>query len=125
MLQEYGWYMHSILAEDIDGIHANYHTHGLRDNFNHQDLQIALNMDPEAAHSVFCTIIEEIKSGKKFEQGIEYTNIIEGYPIIMKSFVEMDREVLRVLLPDERGTLPTRPECDECYKTQLDDIEES
>ncbi|MFV1457974.1 DUF4262 domain-containing protein, partial [Bacillus mycoides] len=22
MLQEYGWYMHSILAEDIDGIHA-------------------------------------------------------------------------------------------------------
>ncbi len=29
MLQEYGWYMHSILAEDIDGIHANYHTHGL------------------------------------------------------------------------------------------------
>ena len=53
MLQEYGWYMHSILAEDIDGIHANYHTHGLRDNFNHQDLQIALNMDPEAAHSVF------------------------------------------------------------------------
>lgn len=124
MLQEYGWYMHSILAEDIDGIHANYHTHGLRDNFNHQDLQIALNMDPEVAHSVFCTIIEEIKSGKKFEQGIEYTNIIEGYPIIMKSFVEMDREVLRVLLPDERGILPTRSECDECYKTQLDSIEE-
>ncbi|MEI5914520.1 MULTISPECIES: hypothetical protein [Bacillus] len=54
--------------------------------------------------------IEEIKSGKKFEQGIEYTNIIEGYPIIMKYVVEIDREVLRVLLPDE------------CYKTQLDDI---
>nr|WP_240522659.1 hypothetical protein [Bacillus thuringiensis] len=52
-------------------------------------------------------------------------NIIEGYPIIMKYFVEMDREVLRVLLPDERGILPTRPECDECYKTQLDGIEES
>ncbi|MBG9858092.1 hypothetical protein ACE2AI_20840 [Bacillus wiedmannii] len=68
--------------------------------------------------------IEEIKSGKKFEQGIEYTNIIEGYPIIMKYFVEVDREVLRVLLADERGILPTMLECDECYKTQLDDIEE-
>ena len=124
MLQEYGWYMHSILAEDIDGIHANYHTHGLRDNFNHQDLQIALNMDPEAAHSVLYHNRRN-KEREKFEQGIEYTNIIEGYPIIMKSFVEMDREVLRVLLPDERGILPTRPECDECYKTQLDDIEES
>ncbi len=48
----------------------------------------------------------------------------ERYPIIMKSFAEMDREVLRVLLPDERGILPTRSECDECYKTQLDSIEE-
>ncbi|MES9665671.1 hypothetical protein CN941_15155 [Bacillus cereus] len=69
--------------------------------------------------------IEEIKSGKKFEQGIEYTNIIEIYSIIMKSFVEMDREVLRILLPDERGILPTMLECDECYKAQLDNIEES
>jgi hypothetical protein len=31
----------------------------------------------------------------------------------MKSFVEMDREVSRVLLPDERGILPTMLECDE------------
>ncbi|MBY7122821.1 hypothetical protein MKX31_22085 [Bacillus sp. FSL M8-0063] len=69
--------------------------------------------------------IEEIKSGKKFEQGIEYKNIIEGYPIIMKYFVEIDREVLRVLLADERGILPTMLECNECYKTKLDDIEES
>lgn len=48
----------------------------------------------------------------------------ERYPIIMKSFAEMDREVLRVLLPDERGILPMRSECDECYKTQVDSIEE-
>lgn len=69
--------------------------------------------------------IEEIKSGKKFEQGVEYTNVSEGYPIIMKYVVEIDREVLRVLLPDERRILPTMLECDECYKTQLDDIEGS
>lgn len=73
----------------------------------------------------FMLKIEEIKSGKKFEKGIEYTNIIEGYPIIMKYFVEIDREVLRVLLPDERGILSTMLECNECYKTKLDDIEKS
>ena len=75
--------------------------------------------------SDFYTENRRNKERKKFEQGIEYMNIIEGYPIIMKYFVEMNREVLRVLLPDERGILPTRPECDECYKTQLDGIEES
>ncbi|QWH19835.1 hypothetical protein EXW62_23075 [Bacillus mycoides] len=70
-------------------------------------------------------LIEEIKSGKKFEQGIEYTNIIEGYPVSMKSFIELDREVLRVLLPDKKGILRTALECDEYYKAQLDIIEES
>ncbi len=64
------------------------------------------------------------KEWKKFEEGIEYTNIIEGYPVSMQSFVELDREVLRILLPDKRGFLPTALECDECYKNQLDIIEE-
>ncbi len=42
----------------------------------------------------------------------------------MRSFIELDREVLRVLLMDERGILPTEAECREAYKTQLDDIED-
>ncbi|AFQ30577.1 hypothetical protein BK764_02620 [Bacillus thuringiensis serovar israelensis] len=124
MLQNHGWYMHAVLAEDYDGIHANYHTHGLAHKYNHQDLQIILNIDPEVAHDIFYTIVEEIKSGEKFEQGIEYNNIIDGYPIIMKSFKEMNREVLRILLPDERGILPTRLECSDDYKIQLDNIED-
>lgn len=43
----------------------------------------------------------------------------------MKSFIELDREVLRVLLPDKKGILRTALECDEYYKAQLDIIEES
>ncbi|PFU44221.1 lipoyl synthase [Bacillus cereus] len=107
MLKEHGWYMHYILAEDNDGIHANYHTHGLAENYNHRDLQIVLNIDMDLAEDIFHIIIEEIKLGNRFEEGIEYPSIIEGDSIIMKSFVEMDREVLRVLLPNERGILPT------------------
>ncbi|MFV1010082.1 DUF4262 domain-containing protein [Bacillus cereus] len=124
MLQEHGWHTHCILAEDNDGTHANYHTHGLVETYNHRDLQIVLNIDPEVAQDIFYTIIEEIKHGERFEQGIEYNSIIEGFPIIMKTFKEMNREVLRILLPDERGILPTRSECSEDYKTQLDDIED-
>ncbi|OOR21500.1 DUF4262 domain-containing protein [Bacillus cereus] len=124
MLQEHGWYMHAVLAEDYDEIYANYHTHGLTHKYNHQDLQIILNIDPEVAHDIFYTVVEEIKYGKKFEEGIEYYNIIENNPVIMKSFKEMNREVLRILLPDERGVLPTHPDCSEDYKTQLDNIEE-
>ncbi|GKU82957.1 hypothetical protein [Niallia sp. NCCP-28] len=38
-----------------------------------------------------------------------------------KLYKEMGRNVLRVLLPDENGVLPTEKSCDEYYKTQLDD----
>lgn len=42
MLEEYGWYMDIVPAEEYDEIHANYHTHGVQDNFNHMDFQIVL-----------------------------------------------------------------------------------
>ncbi|MDQ0247787.1 hypothetical protein J2S09_005440 [Bacillus fengqiuensis] len=40
-----------------------------------------------------------------------------------KQYREMGRDVLRVLLPDEDGILPTEENCDEYYKIQLDDYD--
>ncbi|MEH7013163.1 hypothetical protein V7087_20515 [Neobacillus niacini] len=40
-----------------------------------------------------------------------------------KQFREMERDVLRILLPDENGILPIDNACDEYYKTQLDDYD--
>ncbi|RSK49701.1 DUF4262 domain-containing protein [Bacillus canaveralius] len=123
MLEQHGWYMDAIYADEYDGIHANYHTHGVRENFNHMDFQIVLNMDPEVANDVFYTLIDYINSGRKFEEGKEYSNILEGYKIAFKQYSEMGRNVLRVLLPDENGILPTENGCDEYYKKQLDDYD--
>lgn len=81
MLQEYGWYMHSILAEDIDGIHANYHTNGLRENLNHQDLQITLNMDPEVAHSVLFHNRRN-KERKSLNKGLSIRILLKDIPLL-------------------------------------------
>lgn len=123
MLEQYGWYMHAIYADEYDEIHANYHTHGVHENFNHLDFQIVLNMDPEVANDVFFTLIDYIKSSRKFEEGKEYSDIIEGFKVGFKQYREMGRDVLRVLLPDENGILPTESACDEYYKHQLDDYD--
>ncbi|KIL45510.1 DUF4262 domain-containing protein [Jeotgalibacillus soli] len=123
MLEEYGWYMDAIYAEEYDEIHANYHTHGVQEKFNHMDFQIVLNIDPEVANGIFFTLTEDIGSGRRFEEGIEYSGIIEDYKVAFKPYREMGRDVLRVLLPDEDGVLPTEESCDEFYKTQLDDYD--
>ncbi|MFJ8258624.1 DUF4262 domain-containing protein [Peribacillus asahii] len=123
MLAEYGWYMDAIFAEEYDEIHANYHTHGVQENFNHMDFQIVLNMDPEVANDIFFTLIDDINKGKRFEEGKEYSDILEGFKVTFKQYREMGRDVLRVLLPDEDGIFPTEENCDEYYKTQLDDYD--
>ncbi|HWL22650.1 MAG TPA: DUF4262 domain-containing protein [Ureibacillus sp.] len=123
MLAEYGWYMDAIFAEEYDGIHANYHTHGVQENFNHMDFQIVLNMDPEVANDIFFTLIDDINKGKRFEEGKEYSDILEGFKVTFKQYREMGRDVLKVLLPDEDGIFPTEENCDEYYKTQLDDYD--
>lgn len=40
-----------------------------------------------------------------------------------KQYREMGRDVLRVLLTDEGGVLPTEENCHEFYKSQLDDYD--
>lgn len=123
MLEEYGWYMDIVPAEEYDEIHANYHTHGVQDNFNHMDFQIVLNMDPEIAHQIFIGLIIDISNGKSFVEGEEYPDIIEGLNVGFKEYKEMERDVLRVLLPDRNGTLPTEENCDNNYKIQLDNYD--
>ncbi|MEI2467797.1 ribonuclease E inhibitor RraB [Niallia taxi] len=123
MLKQFGWYMDVILAEEYDDIHANYHTHGVEENFSHQDFQIVLDMDPEIANDVFFTLVDEVKKGRRFKEGKVYTNIITDFNIAFKQYKEMNRKVLRVLLPDENGKLPIESDCDEYYKHQLEDYD--
>lgn len=68
MIEEYGWYMDIIYAEEYDQIHSIYHTHGVKENFNHIDFQIVLNIDPEVANGIFFNLIEDIRNGKIFEE---------------------------------------------------------
>ena len=120
MLEEYGWYMDIVPAEEYDEVHANYHTHGVQENFNHMDFQIVLDMDPEIAHQIFVDLIIDVSNGKSFIEGKEYPDIIVGFNVAFKEYKEMKREVLRVLLPDRNGALPTEEICEEYYKIQLD-----
>jgi hypothetical protein len=123
MLDECGWYMDAIYAEEFDEIHANYHTHGIQENLNHMDFQLVFNLPPEVVNDIFFTLVADIRSGIKFEVNKVYSDILEGHNVAFAQYIEMGRDVLRVLLPDENGKLPTEDDCDEYYKLQLEDYD--
>lgn len=118
MMEKHGWYMHAVPAED--GIHANYHTHGLDETYNHPDLQVTLPLNHEVAHKIICTAVDMIEDGVVFKDGMMYNDIIITFPVEFRKFREMDREVLRIIFPDSNGYFPDDDECDEMYKAQYD-----
>jgi hypothetical protein len=102
-MEEYGWVVHFV---SDGGKLVSCHTHGLVENFDHEDLEITLSMNPKIIHSVFSNIVNLIESGKKFHDGDIADEIIQ-HPYQVK-FIEAEegsRPVLRVILPDADGNL--------------------
>ncbi|MEK5036187.1 DUF4262 domain-containing protein [Paenibacillus sp. FSL R7-0302] len=118
---EMGWHANVVPSSQYDGIHANYNTNGVKESFGHLDFQVILPIEPKQTHAVIISLIESIKQGKVYEEGVLYDGII-GFPMGFKRFVECGREVLRLMIPDRLGRHPDDPECEEFFKIQMNDF---
>lgn len=127
-LKKQGWYMHMVpigdfTLKDQEIPYINFVTFGLEDNFDHPDLQLFASMPQNVAHAVLSSMVDLIRHGTKFVDGKRYSGIIKEFDIEMKAFRDVGRTVLRVLLPDEKGRIPTDDVCDPEWCLQLIDIE--
>ncbi|MOA18910.1 hypothetical protein D3C78_1392550 [compost metagenome] len=122
MIKTHGWAAHYV---PLDDFHINYHTHGLKENYNHRDLQIVLPVSMENAHGIVSGIIHDIKEGKVFYEDIDYIGYLgSNHRIQFKEFYECERPVLRILFPDKKGRMPFDVKCDAGFKAQLDILED-
>jgi len=120
-LEKTGWLAHSVVDDVKTPLGVNFHTHGIKENFNHTDFQIVLPLRPEIAHSFFNLLVEEIKNGKTFEAGKEYDNLTIGYITRFINAKECGRDVLRMLICNPEGTY--EGEMYEAQFTMLDNKE--
>lgn len=107
-LDKHGWYTHFIFGDDDSPFHMNIHTHGLKEKFNHLDLQICFPVLSDQAHSILITAIEDhIKKGEKYEAGQKYNGLIVNSQndidaeILFLEAEECGRPVLRMIFPDQ------------------------
>lgn len=126
MLDKYGWvvrYVFETDAHEFDGL-ANIYTKGLPESFGHPNIQVVLPLPQDIIHSVLLGMVESIKTGVVFESGVISDEVLRGMPVTFKTFKNNGKEVLRLLLPDPNGILPTDPSCQEAYKRQLEILPE-
>jgi hypothetical protein len=116
-LLQYGWYAHYVVhGDDQTPTGTNYHTHGISDSYGQLDFQIVLHIDPKIAHALFSNVVALLKEGKRFKSG-DVVSEVANLPVLLISARECGRDVLRIVLPDELGSL-SNAEMDEVYAVQ-------
>jgi hypothetical protein len=121
MIKKFGWASHYV---PLTSTHANYHTHGLQENYGHIDFQCLLPINPQLINSIVAGLADRVKKGEVFVEDKHYDDVISNFSVFFKKFTECGRPVLRLILPDPKGKFPQDADCDPRYKIQYDDIEE-
>ena len=112
-LDIHGWYVHYVSGDPSCPSGVNAHTHGLKENKDHLDLQMCVRINPQHAHSIFINAIEgRIKQGLKYEAGKRYDDLIEPSPaykgskfeVLVLEAEESGRPVLRFIFPEKDGS---------------------
>jgi hypothetical protein len=123
-LKKHGWIVHFIGSDDpATPTGVNYHTHGLTDAFNHLDLQVVISLGQNTAHGIFKSAIDQIKEGRKFAHGDVVDRIVKGYNVKFVTATEGGRNLLRIILPDQNGSLDYA-DMEVGMREQYDDLEE-
>jgi hypothetical protein len=118
--EEFGWKTHAVFPDGkINPNKVNFHTHGILEKFGHLDFQVVIPLKPELVHGIFWDLVDQIISGKKFEEDKEYAGIIKNYNVMFRNFCEGDRNVLRLIFPDENGLYPFEQGCNLAFSVQM------
>lgn len=116
MLEKHGWFIHGVIDATNTPNNTNYHTHGLRESFDHPDLQLCLPLRQGDAHTILHILVNAIKTGQRFLPEKEYSGVLaNGYLLHFMPACESGRKVLRALIPDPSGGYTEVP-----YRKQLE-----
>ena len=121
LMKENGYVIHNVYPTNKNEIFS-HHTYGLKENYNHMDLQVALALHPSIINPVLDGVVNQIKNGETFEDKLVSDRVIQGFEVQLVKVKFGNRELLRIIIPDENGKFPADKDCADGYKNQLDDV---
>lgn len=102
----------------------NAHTEGLKENYDHKELQIVLPLAQEVVSGIITGIVKDVIS-----QGLELEGneemIGETFNIEVKNVVQDGVEMLRIMFSDEKGLMPDDEGVGDIYKQQKEELVKS
>jgi hypothetical protein len=84
----------------------NIYTTGLKEQFNHPDIQIVLNFKKEIIEEIIKKCIDKISNGERFVTDIIYDDILpKEHKIIFKEKIMKNKKVYRLIFPDHNNNI--------------------
>ena len=115
------------MPEEKGGL-IDCYSHGIEENLNHLDLQLVLPISMDHASAIINAIGLLIQEGRVFEPDVTYTDVL-AKDVPMK-FVQVkdnlnNRQLLRIVLPDENFKFPEDKGCMALYNLQYNPTHET
>ena len=96
---------------------CNVHTHGLN-AYTHKDFQVVLDIGRESTVFLLNSLAEKVRDGEVFSDGEKIKGVYADCEVKLASVKEGNRDVLRVLIPDENNRFPGDEGCSYPYSEQ-------
>jgi hypothetical protein len=118
-INQFGW--HIVLVQEDEKGPGFAFSIGLYQNYKHPEI-IIVGLRPDTMHRMINVVGEEIKKGRRFENGKDYSDILEGFKcnfrLVLKHnykdylgyalwyYKKEDFPVLQCVWPDKSGKFP-------------------
>lgn len=93
--------------------------------YSHPEFQLVLHMDHKMILYTLNSLGLRVQSGKTFKDGDIIDDLFDGYLAKIKEFIDGERKILRVLIPDANHKFPEDEGCQLEYTYQalpIDDL---
>lgn len=103
--------------------HINYHTIGMEEKYDNLDFQIVLPVDKNTAGLILNYLCHLVKRGYTITEDTIVKGLTDdNNEVYFVKRKEGNREVLRLVFPDNRGKYPDNPDCAFPFNKQLDNV---
>lgn len=104
--------------------YCNAQTVGMN-KYGHPEFQLVLHMDHEMIMYTLNTLGRMVQSGRVFKDGDIVEELFDGYKALIREFVDGEKKLLRVIIPDANHKFPEDEGCQLEYTYQalpIDDL---
>lgn len=119
---QHGWHVMNVL--ELSDSPGWAYSIGLHHNFDHPEV-VVFGLNSDLMHSIINSVGEDVRSGKRFEDGQQYPELIEAYSCTFKTvnvvwyypflgyanwfYKGTDYPVLQCIWPDKKSLYPWQP----------------